>query len=79
MDVRRCCTGLVATAVLVLLPTAAAAQGPPASTPAGTGGGCQENGQAVSFAARGEGPFGQFVRGQAPIADDIAVFFQLFC
>ena len=79
MNVRRCCAGLVATAALVLLPTAAAAQGPPEATPAGTGGGCQANGQAVSSAARGEGPFGQFVRTQDPIADDIAGFFQLYC
>jgi hypothetical protein len=42
-------------------------------------GGCKENGQAVSTAARAPGPFGQFVRENVPINDDVALFKTIFC
>jgi hypothetical protein len=72
------CAGAV-TASLVLLPAVASAS-PPSDTPAGTGGGCKTNGQTISDAARSvPGPFGQFVRGSAPIADDNAAFFSDLC
>ena len=58
---------------------AAAAGGPPTGTPAGTGGGCRENGQAIATVARLVGPFGQIVRTSAPIADDNATFFATIC
>lgn len=57
----------------------AAAGGPPPDTPAGTGGGCRENGQAIATIARLIGPFGQLVRTSAPIADDNAAFFAAIC
>ncbi|MHA6785701.1 hypothetical protein ACVGOW_32585 [Pseudonocardia saturnea] len=72
------CAGAV-TASLVLLPGVASAASP-SDTPAGTGGGCKENGQAISGAAQTVPvPFGQIVRGNAPIADDNAAFFGVFC
>jgi hypothetical protein len=72
------CAGAV-TASLVLLPAVASAS-PPSDTPAGTGGGCKKNGQTVSELARGVlFPFGQTVRGSAPIADDNAAFFGDLC
>jgi hypothetical protein len=57
----------------------AGAAGPPASTPAGTGGGCRDNGQAISTVARLQGPFGVLVRSSAPIADDNVQFFATIC
>lgn len=81
--VRRAFAVAAAAAGLVLLPTgvahAASPGSPPPGTPAGTGGGCQQNGQAVSGATRTLAPFGTFVRTQAPIADDNAAFFTDFC
>jgi hypothetical protein len=67
-----------AAALLVLCP--AAAQAEPPVTPAGTGGGCKDNGQAVAGFARTPGPFGaDLVRGSAPIAPLNALFFETFC
>lgn len=63
---------------LVLFPAVASAA--PGDTPAGSGGGCRANGQAISGAARTVPvPFGQIVRGSAPIADDNAAFFAALC
>ena len=42
-------------------------------------GGCKANGQAVAAAAHGLHPFGQFVRTQAPINDDVAAFKEALC
>jgi hypothetical protein len=42
-------------------------------------GGCKENGQAVAFAAHAFQPFGQVVRLNAPINDDVAAFKAAFC
>lgn len=74
MSARRWSVAAAAAVGLVVLAPAAASA---SDTPAGTGGGCKENGQAVAGAARGPDPFGQFVRTQAPIADDVAGFFAL--
>ena len=80
MRIRRwaSCTAIAAGLVL-LAPASAYAAGPPATTPAGTGGGCAANGQAISGAAMGPGAFGQIVRGAAPIADQNAAFFTALC
>jgi hypothetical protein len=77
MHLRRWSSALVVPVAVVLLAAPAAAQGPPDETPAG--GGCRENGEAVSGFARMPGAFGQFVQSNAPIADDNAAFFVLFC
>ena len=77
MRLRCWSSALVVPVAVVLLAAPAAAQGPPSETP--SGGGCRENGQAVASAAGAPGPFGQFVRTQAPIADDVALFFVFFC
>ena len=77
MHLRRWSSALVVPVAVVLLAAPAAAQGPPSDTP--SGGGCQANGQAVAGAASGPGAFGQFVRTNAPLADDVAAFFDLFC
>jgi hypothetical protein len=78
MHVRRLPSVLVTAAALaVLTASPAAAGGPPPETP--TGGGCQANGQAIAGAAQTFSPFGQIVRGNAPIADDNAAFFGIFC
>ena len=78
MHVRRPSSVLVAATALALLTASpAAAAGPPSETP--TGGGCQANGQAIAGAAQTLSPFGQVVRGNAPIADDNAAFFGIFC
>lgn len=67
-----------AATLLVLSPTAAHAD--PPDTPAGTGGGCRENGQEVAGNARELRPFGAtVVSGNAPIAPLNAVFFKMFC
>lgn len=67
-----------AATLLVVFPTAAHAD--PPGTPAGTGGGCRENGQAVSGFAQAPGPFGADVVSQnAPIAPLNALFFTTFC
>jgi hypothetical protein len=63
----------------VLLGAGSAAAAPPPSTPGDTEGGCKENGQAISGAAQSLNPFGQVVRGQAPISDNNAEFFNMFC
>jgi hypothetical protein len=62
-----------------LLGAGVAAAAPPPTTPGETGGGCRENGQTISEAARTLTPFGQLVKEQAPIADDNAAFFTLLC
>lgn len=66
---------------LVLAPgvAAAATPGPPTATPAGGPGGCRENGQVISGAAAAPGEFGTIVRMAAPIADENALFFEIFC
>jgi hypothetical protein len=66
--------GLVAFA-----PAHASAAGPPTTTPAGTGGGCAANGDAISGFAKGAVGFGSIVRDNAPIADENALFFTRFC
>lgn len=63
--------------LLVLFPTAAQAEQP--VTPAGTGGGCRENGQVVASNAKGLQPFGTVVRANAPIAPLNAAFFVKHC
>ena len=77
MTARRWPSVLVVPVAVLLLAAPAAAQGPPSETP--TGGGCQENGEAIAGAAIVFRPFGQVVRGNAPIADENAAFFDLFC
>ena len=77
MNVRRWSTGAVLTLGLVLAAPAVASAAP--DTPAGTGGGCKENGQAIAGAASGPGAFGQFVRRNVPIAQDNARFFTELC
>ncbi len=80
MSVRRWSTGAVVTVGLALLAPVAANAAPPTTTPGQSGvQGCRENAEAISGAARAERPFGQTVRGAAPIADDNAAFFALFC
>lgn len=79
---RRRAVGFVAVSFgLFLAPAAAAAapEGPPDTTPAGTGGGCRENGRVIADAARFPGAFGQTVRQAAPIADENAAFFTRSC
>jgi hypothetical protein len=49
------------------------------ATAADQQGGCKENGQAVASAAHAIQPFGQFVRTQAPINDDVAAFKTALC
>ena len=66
-----------AVALLILAPTAAHAE--PVDTPAGTGGGCKENGQAVAGNAQDLQPFGAVVSQNAPIAPLNAAFFRMFC
>lgn len=66
-----------AATLLVVFPTAAHAD--PPGTPAGTGGGCRANGQAVSENARDLQPFGDLVRQNAPIAPLNALFFMRLC
>lgn len=70
---------VLAGALVLLAPAAAGAAGPPPTTPAGSGGGCAANGQEIAGAARAPGAFGATVRGAAPIADENALFFSLFC
>ena len=77
MHLRRLPSVLVSTTAVVLLAASPAAAGPPSETP--TGGGCQANGQVLAGAARAPGAFGETVRGMAPIADDVALFFVIFC
>ncbi len=80
MGVRGWSTAAVLAVVSVLLaPAAAGAAGPPSDTPAGGGGGCAANGHVISEAASGPGAFGSMVRQAAPIADENADFFTLFC
>ena len=74
MNVRRLSVAAVVAAGLVLVVPAHAGA---VDTPAGTGGGCKENGLAVASAAEGGRGFGQFVRTQVPIADDVAGFFAM--
>jgi hypothetical protein len=70
----------LAVAAAVAVPgVTSAAEGPPPTTPAGTGGGCATNGRVIATAAQTLGPFGQLVRGSAPIADENARFFTMFC
>jgi hypothetical protein len=76
MCLRRCFVSTVAIAFVLLGAGTAAAQ-PPMSTP--EGGGCADNGQAVAGAASGPGAFGQLVRTNTPLADDVAAFFDIFC
>jgi hypothetical protein len=80
VSVRRWATGAVlALGVVVFTPATAMAE-PPTTTPGQSGvSGCAENGQAISGAARGEDPFGQTVRQNAPIADENAAFFSALC
>lgn len=67
-----------AATLLVLFPTTAQADQP--VTPAGTGGGCRENGQEVAGNAQTSRPFGADVVSQfAPIAPLNALFFTLHC
>lgn len=71
-------TACAAALTLGLTPTAAHAV--PSDTPAGTGGGCPANGQAVSGSAQAAGPFGaDVVSLNAPIAPLVAVFFTTIC
>jgi len=77
MTLRRWSSVLVVPTALVVLTASPAGAEPPSTTP--TGGGCQANGQAIAGAARTVQPFGQVVRTNAPIADDNALFFDLFC
>ena len=65
---------------MALLPGVALADpAPPPTTPSETDGGCKENGQAVAGAASAPGTFGETVSDSAPIADDVAQFFTVFC
>ena len=77
MSLRRLSSGLAVTAALVMLTASPAAADAPFTTP--TGGGCQANGLAVAGVASAPFAFGQVVRTHAPIADDNALFFTLFC
>ncbi len=81
MSVRRWSAGAVLTLGLVVLaPATAGAAGTPTTTPGQSGvSGCAANGAVISGAAGGPGVFGQMVRGAAPIADENAAFFALFC
>ena len=60
---------------IVAVPSSALAAG----EATGGGAGCQANGQAVAGAAQGPGAFGQIVKTQAPIADNVAEFKAAFC
>jgi hypothetical protein len=68
---------LVMGMVFVLLsgPGAALADG----QAVGGGAGCQANGQAVATAAQSVRPFGDVVKNNAPIADDVAQFKDTLC
>ncbi|WP_336031167.1 hypothetical protein [Geodermatophilus sp. FMUSA9-8] len=68
--------GLLALGLVLAAPATASAA---PDTPAGTGGGCAANGQAVATAAGGGAAFGQFVSGNAPIAPFVADFFETYC
>ena len=77
---RRRASALAAVGLgLVLWSGPAGAVGPPDQTPAGTGGGCAKNGQAIASGAREAGAFGATVRTFAPIADENAAFFGALC
>jgi hypothetical protein len=77
MGARSWTVGAVLTAGLVLLAPGTAGAAP--ATPAGTGGGCKENGQAVAANARLLQPFGRVVSQNAPIAPLNRMFFMEFC
>ena len=78
------CWAFSAAVLLTVLaaPAGAFAQG----QAVGGGAGCQANGQVVAGAAQGApagpppaAPFGQFVRTNVPIADDVAQFKATLC
>jgi hypothetical protein len=69
---RRLLTIGVAASLLV-------AAGPASAVPDGNPGGCKENGQAVAGAAQAPGPFGQFVKTNVPINDEVELFKTIFC
>ncbi len=76
VSVRRWSSAVLLSLGLVLLAPAAASAEPPDTTPGQSGvQGCRENGQAIAGAARGDEPFGETVRQNAPIADENAEFF----
>jgi len=77
MRARSWSVGAVLTAGLVLLAPGMAGAAP--DTPAGTGGGCKANGQAVAMNARTIHPFGGLVSDNAPIAPLNKQFFTMFC
>ena len=79
MTARRWCAATVSAAALLFLSPAAASAAPPGGTPAGTGGGCPENGHAVASNAKSLRPFGAVVRQNAPIAPLNADFFSTLC
>ena len=80
MSVRSWSTGTVLALGLVLLAPAAASAEPPEMTPGRSGEqGCRTNGQTIAGVASGPGTFGQFVRQNAPIADNNAEFFGDLC
>jgi hypothetical protein len=68
---------VLAAGLLLLSP--AAAHAAPSGTPAGTGGGCRENGQAIAGSAQALQPFGAVVRQETPIAPLNAMFFATLC
>jgi hypothetical protein len=81
MNARRWSAGAVlGMGLVVLAPAAAHAAGPPATTPGQSGvHGCSDNGQIIADVANDPGAFGAVVRQGAPIADENAAFFALFC
>lgn len=68
-----------AGALLLLALPPAAAHADPTGTPAGTGGGCKANGQAVAGNAQDLQPFGGVVSQSTPIAPLNAAFFTSLC
>jgi hypothetical protein len=77
MSARSWSVGAVLIAGLVFLAPGTAGAAP--VTPAGTGGGCKDNGQAVAANARMSQPFGGMVSELAPIAPLNRMFFKRFC
>ncbi len=80
MGARAQSAAIVGAAVLFLLVPTAAHAGPPAATPAGTGGGCKANGQVIAENAKTLQPFGfRIVRDNTPIAPLVGAFFAGNC
>jgi hypothetical protein len=75
LKIMRWAFGSASLLLVLAAPSGALAAG----EPVGGGAGCKANGQAVAAAAQSSGPFGQFVRTQAPIADDVAQFKAALC